>query len=70
MKKKKIEPVKLQKTLVDRVVSFRIEGSVIDFLLSHNIDPSKSARQYLRETAKEQGYSVGGDIDTASKRRK
>lgn len=49
---KKPQPVKI-KPKVDRVVSFRIEGAVIDLLVSKGIDPKASAREYLREIAKD-----------------
>jgi hypothetical protein len=56
---KKTPPVKITQKLgnVDRVISFRIEGVVADFLISKGIDPKLSAREYLRELAKDEGLA-------------
>lgn len=56
MQKKIIVPTKLGN--VDRVISFRIEGVVADYLLSKGIDPKLSAREYLRELAKDEGLTT------------
>jgi hypothetical protein len=62
---KKTPPVKITQKLgnVDRVISFRIEGVVADFLISKGIDPKLSAREYLRELAKDEGLA-GPEADT------
>lgn len=42
---------------VDRVISFRIESAVTDFLLKQGIDPTNTAREYLRDIAREEGLT-------------
>jgi hypothetical protein len=56
---KKTPPVRIAPKLgnVDRVISFRIEGVIADFLISKGIDPKLSAREYLRELAKDEGLT-------------
>lgn len=58
MKKTKPVPVK-EFGNVDRVISFRIEGVVADYLIEKGIDPKLSAREYLRELAKDEGLVRG-----------
>jgi len=57
MKKLKAVKIKDKSLNVDRVISFRIEGAVADFLIQKGIDPQASAREYLRELAKEEGLT-------------